>query len=405
MARARNTRRGRLRRQAPRNFWLRPAQRVHIGQEQFRVIALRGQGKSNLTLDPIVENVSWEDASALMEGDLQVREPAYRTTPLDLGEGHRIRLDWSPTPDAPFRPLWLMRIQSKSVAVGGGGLTFRLANDLAHAQRSKLSFKFKKNKQHPNGWTADQITRQVCRQAGVPYGKLPKGRFRIKNLVATTSPLDMVNRAWTKERTNTGRRFVISYRLGRLTITPFVRSRYLTMIGDMVLDASFERVMREDFATLLDVKATGGTRKHKRNIKVRVSSPGQRSRYGTIIRLVTAKDANTPAEARAYGRRQLAKIARPTRTLIVTHPGIATLWRGLRDPRVVPRDRREADRVREAGELPRLVRRLHDGGRVRLHRPVRGHQSGQGREEEGGGGGAAQTQAAHHSPDAAEHAA
>lgn len=313
----------------PPNFWKGGVRRFRGSRESFRVVGIQASG-NRVSLDDITTSLAWEDASVARTGTVSLNRPGTRHGGLGIGMGEQVQVYVSPWGQGRWKPLWRMRVQTAAKDIVSGGVDYEVADDIVFLARSRMDWKFTKQKSgpHKKGWTCDEIARAVLRRAGVRHGKLHKGTHRIKNLTSkNASPLDIIIRAYRHERQKSGIRFVIAMENRRLTVRPLRYSSYMYEIGPHVVGASLTETMRHNMATVLNVRATAGKKKKKTKIHVRVQSPRLRRRYGRIERDITVQ-ADTVAEARREARRILAKRALPKREVTFTHPGITNIRRG-----------------------------------------------------------------------------
>lgn len=329
--RARNRRTGPVRTtRVPRKY----------GRDAFRVWLLRPKKKA-VRIDHMVEGFSWTEPrdSAIITGTLTVRPPENRERAIVILSGHRVRIEHAPFPTGRFTPILELRIYSPSQSAAGLVGSLELRSDLALLEQSEDDFKFTRGIRHPKGWRTDQIVSEVCRRYGIKHLPLPKGKHYVKKKVYTdASPLTVINEAYLAERKNTGRRFVIRFALGRLSVTPLRRSSSLLMLGPSLVEAAITETPKEEFATAVTVRGVTESRKGKDakgrkkvkhgKIALKVQSAPSVARYGFVHRIVHALDADSPAEARTLALRYLADKAKPVKSLTLTHPGIPTIRRG-----------------------------------------------------------------------------
>lgn len=328
---ARNRRR---RESVPHNYWRHRARPVRLGDERFRLTLLRDAPGGKTRRDPISDTstgFSWDDTSSDLTGSA-VMAVAPRSVPIH--QGNRLRAEWLLGLGDQWSPLWTMKVSSPERQLQGGAWNLSLSTTLGDARRSRDNYRFKKDKGHPRGWTADQIARFVCRKVGMPVGSLARCTHRITNLVSKDAdPVDVIVKAYRMERRATGRRFFLHWD-GRMNITALRRPPHLLELAGALIDASYKAELKDEFATSLTVHATtkagkGNAKGHKRRkIHVRVQSAAGIKRYGYVHRSVDAPNAHTDAQARKYGRKVLDKAMRPNRTLTVTVPIMPTLRRG-----------------------------------------------------------------------------
>jgi hypothetical protein len=325
--------RGRARSTAPRNFWGRPGPKIAYGREHFRVTLLRGRRIPRLPLDRLIETVTWTDESAILTGDISLRQAPYVKQPIPVLAGHQVLCEIANSPNGPYRELWRMRVSQPQREFREGTASFSLQSDLALLQASEDDFRYGKGRRYKRGPRGDQVIRDVCRRYGVRVRSCPRMRHRVRKLVMlNVSPLDVIVRVLKLERTNHGRRFAIYFERGKLEIRPLRRSNLLLELGPSVINAALSDSIKENFATALTVR-TGASEekqpdsknrkvKRKKKIVVKIKSPSAVARYGYIHRIVYAQDADTPGEAKAQGRRYLAKLARPNKEATISHRGI-----------------------------------------------------------------------------------
>lgn len=346
---------GRNRRDTLPDYWQKSAPDLTFGEERFRVTCFRGERKDpaerKVVIDEYVTGINWEDIEPILKGSVTLQTSDGKK-PLAINEGHIIRLEAAPRPGGKYRQVWDMRVLDSNIAAASGIHTFTLADEMAWLAKSRDDWQFKKSKNkkqsdththRPNGWTADQITREVCRRYGVQVGKLAKGTKRINNLTEkNASPLDIIMKAYKLERGFSGRRFVVRMRGGKLQVVALRRSKTMLLLGETLLEATIQRSLRKTLATAAHVRASikGETTKPKKGkkgkkgakqskLEVDVVAKRAAERYGYIHTTIRLDDpVGSKAEARKEGKRELVKSMRPNREVNFDHPGISTLFRG-----------------------------------------------------------------------------
>lgn len=307
---------------------------VSYGRDSFRLTCRRNRGPvklPTLTLDGLSTAFSWERSGAVMTGALSFGDPALRRLPGLIVKGDVIRCEVRTSPGAAWKPLWEMTVQAPTRGVASRTSEVTLRSRLTPAQRTRHHWKFRKGKTHPNGWTADQITRSACARFGVKIGTLPRGRHRIDKLVdKSASVLEIVTAAWKLEREQTGRRFDVSIGRGLLDVREVRRPRYMLLMGPTLLDAVQSEGVASKFASAVVVTSSAKRKGSKKRRKVRafVVDRARVRRYGYVRRHVTKSGLSTVAEAKRYGRRWLARVAQPWTQVTLTHAGIPWVQRG-----------------------------------------------------------------------------
>lgn len=348
---------------APRNFWKgSPKTLKHVGMENFRVSTLR-RGKPHMLLAGIrvsnlsggrfvrefsglVEQVSWLDESAVLTGEVTLREPAYAKYPLDVIDGDEVVLEYAPT-GGKYVELWRMRCREPSYGLDSGQVSLKLTSELQNLQESVDDFRYAKGKKKPKGWYVHEVIIDVARRYKIRIGKIATTRHRVTKYVRLNfNGMDVIREVLTKEAVNEKRRFVIRYHRGKLHILPRTRNPQLLELGRLITDGTFAKTRRkrqggegsDAFATAVTVrgknwKVSGTDTKKAKKLKgtklqVLVVSQAAVARYGYIHRVLYSPDANSVAALRKQGQMYLAEVARADRSLTVRHPGIPTLRRG-----------------------------------------------------------------------------
>lgn len=319
----------------PVNLWKKKGPDLAFGTESWRCWYVPGHGpKVNVTSN--VEQVTWDDASAVLTGDMQFMESAGSAPPT-IGIGAQIVLEVRMRPAGAYSELWRMRVQQPNRDFGAHEHTFQLANDLAILQGSTDDFHYTSGKK-PH-WTADEIARDVAKRYGIPVGVIAQATHKIKKLtMLQANPLDVIAAAYKREKTYTHRRFVIQMYHGKLSITPLRHSPNLLVLGGSLISASFQEQFQDNFASAVTVRAqakvakpkdkTGKKRVGTGKIVLLVKSAAAVRKYGYVHRDVWAHDADSVAEARTAALRHLVLVGKPNKTLDLTHPGIASIRRG-----------------------------------------------------------------------------
>lgn len=332
-----------------RNIWKKGAYDLKIGDEAFSFLALRGNA-APVPLDDLVTSAEWTDSGPNLTGRVGYRRPvniaygsgAPKVTPLpSVRQGDVIicRIAERPFPAASpdegdFVDLWRMRVTEPiTTGVESGDAELTLSTDLGLYRRSRYDWKFKQSKKRkPSGWRAHEVAYFVARKAGIPIGKIPRGRHKLPNKVFhNTSAIDVIEWAYKQEARHEGLRFVVHFRNGELTVDPLTYPKYLFEMGPAITSATVTRSLREKaYATSLTVRSDGKKGKKGRDdISVKVTAGANTlARYGRVHRIVKRGGLKTPAAARRYGKRLLAAQWRPVREISLVHPGIARVKRG-----------------------------------------------------------------------------
>jgi hypothetical protein len=148
---------------------------------------------------------------------------------------------------------------------------------------------------------------------------------------------DLVAHVLRVERNQHDRRYRLDMVGRTLRVSAFRRNRKLLALGGTIREAVLSHALHERFATEVTVVTTpetpvgkdrkGHRRTRRRKLTQTVRSTIGKRRFGTVRRRVYSITANTPAQARAEGKKFLARVLRPDREFTVTHTGIPTVGR------------------------------------------------------------------------------
>jgi hypothetical protein len=307
---------------------------VEFNREHFRLTCRRRRGPVKLptiTLDPLVASFTWQRSGSARTGALTFNDPALRYLPGLVRQGDVVRCEIQPHAGAPWRVLWEMAVSSPNRSIQARSTTLKLRSRLKPAQQSRSHWRFREDHDHPKGWTADQITRRACQRFHVPIGPVARGKYRIRKLIdKSASVVEIVTEAWRREREWTGRRFDVSISRGLLEVIELRRPRYMLLMGPTLMDAILDESLPAGFASAVVVTSTvkrSGS-KRRRKVRVKVVDRDRVRRYGYIVRHVEKHGLDTAAEARKYGKRWLARTAKPFNRATLEHPGIPWVDRG-----------------------------------------------------------------------------
>lgn len=327
-----NSQRGRL--QAPDlgHFYNDRIRSIEPGEFLFRTVLVRPEEARDtryLTLDRAETSLEWGEEGAVLTGTLSLRRPApERVQAVPVLRGHRVRLQlfWG----GRWEVLWDMQVQNPlPTDVKTGSLTAELADPLSALHMNEKEWEFKKDKRHPDGWTADEITRFVCRDQHVRIGNLAQGRRKIKKLKLKGSGLEVIRKAWAMEKQKTGVRYVVRFRNGRLTVLPFQRPTTAYVIKGIEKEAETSATAPSLHPTTA-IKATGHIKQGGKAKKVEemVISKKAAARFGYSEKEVDYGRVDSRTELREEATRDLAEQVKLERSATLTIPGIPFLEKG-----------------------------------------------------------------------------
>lgn len=365
--------------------------RPFVGYD-FKATVIRRERRGRrrrLSIDYVVTAISWQDKGPITEANISIQNPRPGRQ-LPIQRGHEIMIRWAAADTKTFHPLFRLRVMRVSRSGSAGTMELTLADEAKWLKNTKEDFSYKKGKaksegKRPKGWRCDQIARDICRKHNIPLGKIARGRHMIENLTEENiSPIAAIQKAYEKDRDETGRKYIINFTNGRLNIYLLRRSKTMLLLGgQQLVEATYEEAFKRSFLTALTVKGTlkgtpaaaaeepnedsggggggggsgsgggGGTggggggngggnpgqgentnndadteKKGAFEIEVRSSKVAMR-RYGTIRGTWTIDDpVRSKAKARERARRRLEHVQEPEETLSISVPGVPTLQRG-----------------------------------------------------------------------------
>lgn len=340
---------------APRDFWRRQAAPLrHVGEDELRVWSLR-RGKQHLLLGGVatfaqsggsaahwgglVEQVTWDDVTAILTGQMTLRTDPYNPKPLDVLDGDEVTLEHRLTQGARWREVWTMRVSNPSYDFAAGSVVFELANDLALLNASSDDFDYSTSKKRKRGWLVHEAMIDLARRYGL-RAKIVKTKHRIKKqgIGRGVNVWEFVKKLRNYEAVATNRRLVLRYDRKTLTMRPLRRSPYMLLLGPTLISAALTKTRYERFATSVTVRTTNWEQKgrdpkkrKKRKIhKAHASYTNSAAvrRYGRVHRILYSPDATSTAELRNEGRMYIAAAIIPDRQLTFSHPAIPMMKRG-----------------------------------------------------------------------------
>lgn len=284
-----------------------------------------------------IEAATWDDSSAILTGTLQLRDAVFATAGgkiPSVDEGDRVICEVDE--GHGFSELWVMRLyRPQLISANDGTRSFELANDLDLARRSEAWFRYKADKAHPHGWYGHEIIEDVCKRFNIPIGGMYVSTKRFQLVVKRCSPLEIIRNIVLKERRKAGRRLVVRFEHGRIYVLPLQRSAHLLALGPTLIDATMKSQLPDEFASAVTVRGItdngqgglftyfGGQKAHGY-----LESAASIARFGYVHRIFFSPDARTDAELLAEAKSFLTAVAKPVKTLTLTHRGMPRLRRG-----------------------------------------------------------------------------
>ena len=332
-----NSPRGRLQRPNLDAFYSQRIADLHPGDYEFRILLIRsGVPKADRTtpLDRSTTMLEWEDGGDTLAGSMTLRRP-YRLKPQSLpvlrGDGVRLEFYFG----GRWRRLWDLRVMGEpQVSLSTGEVTCELGDDLYPLKKNERDGEdFKKSKKGAKrkGLTADEITRFVCRKERVRVGKLAKGtvRMELKKLKGM-SGLEVIRRAWARERKETERKFIVRMRFGKLEVLPMRRPGTLLVVKGIETEATLEGQAKQDTpATVIEAKGRRkGSSGKDGKLEVKVLRPKVVARLGRVVKEKDFGRVESEEDLRTKAKRFLAAQRKVQRSASISLPGVPFIEKG-----------------------------------------------------------------------------
>jgi len=328
------------------NYW-QPRSVSHIfDKETFRATAYR-KDRPNLILDPLMDQFNWQRTGASPRtGTVDFYRPLGLQEAEIIAQADQIGIDVSLSgPQGPWFGLLRMAVSNPQESVVAGTVNLNLETVyIATIIKSKRDWRYGKDAQHPRGWSARQITLDVCKQVGCPIGPIPASNTYLPSIVdKASSGYDVIIKAWQADRKITGRRYIIDDPVGALQVTEVLPTapKYVLPLGPAIAEAVlssfggknfYSAVLVHGHSVKTTLRTTTSPVKHKTHyhfshtkppIQALVEDQDRIARYGYLQKSIVApKDLTTTAELRKYGLQFLARQAAPQPSIEVTHPGV-----------------------------------------------------------------------------------
>ena len=270
-------------------------------------------GVSDIT--EFVKSVTWSGHSNVFDRQLDVsilntkdgRKPAFKIT-----EGHTLTFKWNNV------VLFVGIIFAYDVDINGNmSLTCYDANIYLSKSHDIRQFKNRK---------ASDIIRQLANDFGIPIGTIADTGYVIPLLILRNKSLyEMILITLTLTRKQTGKRFFIGNKDGKLTLTSPVDpvNRFVLKAGANVIDASYSLSIED---TKTQVKVTGGSK--KKPITAVAKNDALRKRYGVMQHVEEMDEKATASQVKQQAATLLKEMAVINDQAIVDALGIPEVITG-----------------------------------------------------------------------------
>ncbi len=326
-----------------KNYWPQRARALEYGREDFRFTLIRNARRlPRVSLDRMITHANWQRDNGQVTAEINFTAPDDAAGLIAPGDEVLCEVAAAGRASAAWQPRWRLKVDEPSHGLEDHMVSVALSGTRSALTRGKLAWKFRSDRAHPAGWTATQITRQVCERLGVQIAALPASSHRIAKLVdGDALGVDIIVRAWKAEREATGRQFDLDLSTGQLRLTELRVPEYMVVLRDDIISGTIQQSIRE-MATTAIATATVRPRgsKKARKLRVTVSDPELVLEYGHIPRTFNAPRSagiSSEAELRRWARRQLEQSHTPSQAIDLTLPGMAFADRGDATRVVIPR--------------------------------------------------------------------
>lgn len=225
---------------------------------------IENSGYDYLELTDLVSQASWEESldSAAMELDLTIWDPVLNGSRSlnSVSKGDRISLYVRNYADHKMDlvnnfVLWeISKNSSRSPTIN-----FRAYDNMIYLMKSEDTFLFNKSTSpSKKGWTASEITEEVCKKHGIDTGFIAKATHRIPYFrVDGGNVYEVLLKAWTEERKKTDVRYIIKMEDNKLVIRPKQDKVvfYEVASGDNLIDIDFTDSLEEMYSAVRAVSA------------------------------------------------------------------------------------------------------------------------------------------------------
>lgn len=299
---------------------------IHPGEFEFHFDLLRPK------LDPFrlrtVDTAGWDDEQSVLTGSLT----AFRPDPTDpsslpIGRGDliRCRTVWG---DNTY-DLWTMRCGPPQAETDTGNVSVVLRDDMALLDGTRLDWFFRKTKHRKRGFTADEITIEVCKRLGARVGTMPHATVRQTLHRRGASGLAVLKAAWSAEKAKTGVGYVIRLRNGAVEIVPIRRNPMLYVLEREIQTALITQKQGSKIpATALEGHGHIGQGKDAKKISFTAYDRDVVHALGYVHRVKQYGRVDSHADLRDQVKRDYAAGIRVNDTISVQHQGIPFIVRG-----------------------------------------------------------------------------
>lgn len=299
----------------------------------FRIRNVRGGSTGTFSLDRVTTSLSWAEEEETHRGSITLQRPVIDDPKsLPVGRGQRLRLEIKA--GGRWYPLWTMRVLNPETDPGTGVLTIELLDSLDVARRGQRTYEYRKPRGRSKGIRVDRLIEREARADAIPLREVARMTARVRSIKVNGSFIDLVADLLERERKETGRRFVVRVREGKLEIVPYRRNRIVAVIDSRASNVSISREGSAKPVTV--IRGSGRVGKGKAAKTVKAVEPGPENEAGrrAIRRFGKSEErknygrVDSLADLRKQMRRDLAAKLKTNRSVSATIPLAPFVRRG-----------------------------------------------------------------------------
>jgi hypothetical protein len=230
-----------------------------------------------------------------------------------------------------------------------GSLTVDFFDHLIYLQSLHGSAHYVADRNHPGGWTADQIAASELRNAKVPTAGLVRGKYKIKYFVLKDATLlDKIAKAYYLDSRKTGNWYFIRAEKGMVRVRRAKKRTLILAVDDRanMRQGSFRRELSDDFAVSVVPRGgdpdKSGKRKPAKESKKEAAKSARETQLSANKRLASAAlfgaktyegdhfTVHDPTWTAANAQRLADRLGRTTKTLTLTIDGNVLIEQGDR---------------------------------------------------------------------------
>ena len=307
-------------------------------------VYVRAKDGKWIYLNDFIEDITWSDS--LESGGITstmtlVNSPTENGQRIAnyVGKGSKIMLFFKMPYNDKTEEIVRMTVwdRKRSSSADAQTLVITCYDQMKHIIESKATFLFRNRGRK---WSANEMTKRICKSQGIPIRQLPKSKNNIRYFYAEAeSVFDTLVRIWTLEARESGRKFRIRMVKGKLSVSvkpKRPKSKVLEVTADRstgILVASSHMDSLDGVYTSIRLHgfAKDASEDEQRNSSV-ISNPYKNKNavasYGRIHYEEHIPGVTSRAKLNKLAKQKLGKLSKITRTAEVEMIGMPFLLAG-----------------------------------------------------------------------------